>query len=136
MEDLHNKGFLFLDLKPDNIAFILKDIQNKDNSNARLGQIDLGSSISYIDNYRNYLKKEEFSLYQRANTYFASINQLENGCPSRKDDLESLCYLLLYFYKFEMSWDKYDKINNKEYKMRVLKEKKKNQNRYIIGFRL
>ena len=121
---MHNKGFLFLDLKPDNIAIILEGIQNKDNSNTRLGLIDLGSSISYIDNYGNYLKKEEFSIYQRANTYFASINHLENGYPSRKDDLESLVYLLLYFYKFEMPWDCFDKENKEEYKINVLKEKK------------
>ena len=124
-EDIHSKGFLFLDLKPDNIAIKLEDIKNKDNLNARLGLIDLGSSISYIDNYGNYLKKEEFSVYQRANTYFASINHLENGCPSRKDDLETMVYLLIYFYQYEMPWDNYDKSNKEEYKNYVLKEKKK-----------
>lgn len=84
LEYMHNKGFLFLDLMPHNIAIILVGIQNKENSNTLLGLIDLGSLISYIDNYGNYRKKEEFSIYQRANTYFASINHLENGYPSRK----------------------------------------------------
>ena len=98
LEYMHNKGFLFLDLMPHNIAIILVGIQNKENSNTLLGLIDLGSLISYIDNYGNYRKK--------------------------KDYLESLVYLLLYFYKFEMPWDSFDRENKEEYKIHVLKEKK------------
>ena len=133
LEELHNKGFLFLDIKPDNIAIIFKDIYDNNNTYARLGLIDFGSTISYIDNYGNYIKRKDISIYQRGSTYFASINSLENGCPSRKDDLESLAYLLLYFWKNETPWSKYEGPHDDEYKIFVLKEKKKLNMDKVLG---
>ena len=57
--------------------------------------IDFGNSMEYLDpegnHILNHIKLRKF----KGNTIIASVNAMQFGRPSRKDDLISLAYLLL-----------------------------------------
>ena len=60
LEDLHNAGYLHMDIKPNNIAVILKDYSSLSDNNAKLGLLDLDNSISYLDSLGIHYKKKNF----------------------------------------------------------------------------
>lgn len=122
LEQLHECSFVHLDIKPDNIGFKLKDINNKNNE-VLCVLMDFGKSCNYL-NIKNYIKKEN-NKYFGGNILFASINILQNGIPNPKDDLESLIYVLLFLYKGYLPWSYFERTNKLEYKKKVLNEKKK-----------
>ena len=62
--------------------------------------IDLGNCTELYDlNGEHYQDQKEKKF--KGNIVLASINVMKYGRPSRKDDLESLCYLLLSVQKDE-----------------------------------
>lgn len=122
LEELHGCSFVHLDIKPDNIGFKLKGINNKNNEILCM-LIDFGKSCNYL-NTKKYSKKEN-NKYIGGNIQFASINILQNGYPNPKDDLESLIYVLLFLYKGYLPWSYFDRTNKLDYRNKVLNEKKK-----------
>ena len=134
LEILHDNGFLLLDLKLDNIGILLKDIAGDKGNEIRVGLIDLGNSVSFKDKNNNHYYQKNFPKFHKGNTFFASVNVLEGKAPSRRDDLESLFYLLLYLYKYDTPWEQYSSIDDKnEYLKNVIKEKKKFVAKNYIG---
>lgn len=122
LEKLHESSFVHLDIKPDNIGFKLKDINNKKNEILCI-LIDFGKSCNYLNAKKSTKKKN--NKYIGGNIQFASINILQNGIPNPKDDLESLIYVLLFLYKGYLPWSYFEKANKFDYKIKVLNEKKK-----------
>ena len=81
------------------IIFYTKKAEGKDS----LYLVDYGLSQKYIDNNKNhyqYLINKKFVGTIR----YASRHTLNTERYSRRDDLESLIYVLVYLYKGELPW--------------------------------
>ena len=57
--------------------------------------VDFGFASRFLDKHGKHIKEEEVDVF-RGNMVFASVNMFDFKSPSRRDDLMSLCYLLIY----------------------------------------
>ncbi|ALC39923.1 maker568 [Drosophila busckii] len=98
LEYIHSKGYLHRDIKPDNF---LIDVDNNMN---QLYIIDFGLSKRYYD--VSQMKHIPFKVgcNMTGTARFASINALRGHELSRRDDMESLGYMLLYFLNGSLPW--------------------------------
>jgi len=117
IEFLHNKNFIHRDIKPDNFLMgILKQCN-------KVFLIDYGLAKKYRDS-RTRLHipyREDKNLTGTAR--YASINAHLGIEQSRRDDMESLGYVLMYFNRSSLPWQglkagtkkqKYEKISEKK----------------------
>lgn len=106
LQRVHEAGYVFNDLKLDNLLLDyginydqLRNSQSdifKENS---VNMIDFGFATRYIDKKtKEHLDKEEINTF-RGNMVFASLNQLKFYTTSRRDDMISLFYLLVFMIR-------------------------------------
>lgn len=121
LEFLHSRHFVHRDIKPDNFVFG----RNKDRKNLYL--IDLGLAKKYRSSstYLHIPEKTGKSLIGTAR--YASINVHNGNEQSRRDDLESLGYCLLFFVLGKLPWQGL-KGSTKDEKHNMIKEVKENTN--------
>ena len=98
LEYIHSKFIIHRDIKADNFLIGLKN-------RSIIYIIDFGLAKQYKS--RKTGKHVKFSINKKwsGTSRFASANTLRGVEPSRRDDLESLCYLLLYLMKGSLPWD-------------------------------
>ena len=121
LQTIHDKGLIHRDIKPENFLFGLNDKKNQ------LYIIDFGFCRTFINNdTKVHIPMAKLSNLIGSQTY-ASINAHNYIELSRRDDLESLFYMLIYFVRKQpLEWQNIDiNCNNRE-KNTMIKEKKLN----------
>jgi serine/threonine protein kinase len=93
IQEIHNKGVIHRDIKPAN--FLL-------GSNNSLYLIDFGLCKSYIQDGNHIVMKKNNCLI--GSMTYASLNAHEFIEISRRDDLESLGYMLVYLNNGNLPW--------------------------------
>ncbi|CAI0464774.1 unnamed protein product [Linum tenue] len=117
IEYMHSRGFLHRDIKPDNFLMGLGRKANQ------VYVIDYGLAKKYRDlqTHKHIPYRENKNLTGTAR--YASVNTHLGVEQSRRDDLESLGYVLMYFLRGSLPWQglkagtkkqKYDKISEKK----------------------
>ncbi|XP_065071419.1 casein kinase I [Rhopilema esculentum] len=117
IEYVHNKNFIHRDIKPDNFLMGIGRHCNK------LYLIDFGLAKKYRDarTKQHIHYREDKNLTGTAR--YASINAHLGIEQSRRDDMESLGYVLMYFNRSTLPWQglraatkkqKYEKISEKK----------------------
>lgn len=115
MKEIHNKGFIHRDIKPDNFVLDNKSLN-------KLFCIDFGLATKYKkrdDSHFKMTKNHKFLGTAR----YSSIASHIGHSQSRKDDLEAIGYLLVYLYRGNLPWMKI-KHKDKYERYRMIGEKK------------
>ena len=116
-ELMHNNNIIHRDIKPANIAI------GREEKSKYIYLLDFGLSKKY----RSSKTKKHFPFTQGkkliGNARYSSINALNGNTQSRRDDLESLGYLLLYLLLGRLPWQGYisHSKEDKYYKIKQIK---------------
>jgi len=119
LEFIHSKKLIHRDIKPDNFVI------GRGLKSHIVYVLDFGLSKKYWSSTHKchipFVKNKKLTGTAR----YASINALSGYEQSRRDDLESIGYIIMYFIRGSLPWQGL-KINNKEDRYKKICEKKKN----------
>lgn len=96
LRHIHSYGYIHRDLKPDNFAIGYED-------ESKVYCLDFGLAKKYIKKNGEHIDFTDDRKFVGTARY-ASINAHKGVEQSRRDDLESLGYILVYFFKGKLPW--------------------------------
>ena len=118
IEVLHNNNIIHRDIKP---QVLTSEIKGEKTEIIKL--LDFGH-WKYYKNKKEHIPYKKYKNIIGNNYIFGSINNLNRMELSRRDDLESIGYILIYFIKGSLPWENVI-IKNKEQKIKKIIEMKK-----------
>ena len=117
LKHVHDNHYIHRDIKPENFLI------GKDNTEKTIYLIDFGLAKRYRDEYTqiHIPLKENRNLTGTAR--YASCNAHNGLEQSRRDDMESIAYVILYFFRKKLPWQglKCKDKNEKHAKIKELK---------------
>ena len=117
IEILHRKNFLHRDIKPEN--FVIGSGENY----KTIYIIDFGLSKAYIENDEHIPFRDHKGMVGTAR--YASINTHLGIEQSRRDDLEAIGYILIYFAKGRLPWQNIFAKNKEQKYIQIMNSKQK-----------
>jgi len=118
IQSIHRKGIIHRDIKPDNFLFEI----NSD----KLFLIDFGLSKFYLNENKHISNKKTNFIIGSVN--FTSYHSHENNELSRRDDLISLGYIMIFLYLGKLEWSNINLKENNELIIDLKKNILKNDN--------
>ena len=112
LKTIHDKGLVHRDIKPEN--FLL----SRNPNDKKIYIIDFGFCKSYLIDGKHIAQKSSHNLI--GSNAYASINAHNFIELSRRDDLESLGYMLIYFYLGSLPWQQ--ELENINERIKYLKQ--------------
>ena len=114
---IHKEGIIHRDLKPENLL-VTKNIRD-----GLIYLIDYGLSKKYKDVKNDIHIPFRNDRPLTGTLRYISINTHKGFEQSRRDDIESACYIIIYFLNGKLNWDGI-KCKTKEEKIQKIMEKK------------
>jgi serine/threonine protein kinase len=121
LQELHKQRFIHRDLKLSNFTIGRKEKNNK------IYLIDFGLGKKYMDRDKNHINFKEQKKFV-GNVKYCSLNCHQLYEQSRRDDLESVCYIMMHMVKGTLPWLNIKASNKEEKYEKIHKIKMKNNN--------
>ena len=108
IELIHSLGFIHRDIKPQN--YVIGQISNhqkeKDivNNDDEIYLVDFGLAQEYLVNGKKEHVGYEIGRKIRGTPMYMSVNVMLGIEPSRRDDLESMMYIIVLLLKGRLPW--------------------------------
>ncbi|CAD8192353.1 unnamed protein product [Paramecium pentaurelia] len=118
IESVHERKFVHRDIKPEN--FLVGS--NGDHHTVYL--IDFGLAKPYLDQQGIHIPQAD-NKGMVGTARYTSINSHLGAEQSRRDDLEAMCYVLLYLYNGQLPWQNFSCQTRQEKFLKILEAKQK-----------
>ena len=115
LHHIHNLGYIHRDVKVQNLTVGKSDLD-------KIFCIDFGMAWKYTDKHGNHYVEKKTG-FCGTETY-ASIAAMEGRTQCRRDDLESLCYTVIFMFKGVLPWQNVRKKDKGERIAAILEMKK------------
>ena len=129
LEFVHNRNIIHRDIKPDNFVLGL------DNKSHIIYILDFGLSKKYRSSRTHQHIKFNVNKKLTGTARYASINALKGCEQSRRDDLEAIGYVLMYFLRGSLPWQGLHVHKGEDrYKKILAKKKSTSAEELCLGF--